>query len=136
MALKNPTTCVAIDGATMTEEDFLREVAARTGCGLLLDVNNVHVCATNHGFFAHDCLSAFPIEYVRKIHLAGYAEDVDGSGAPLLIDGRGTPVTNAFWSASRRAVLRCGLVPTLIEWGNDVPNFVTLANEFRARRRC
>jgi uncharacterized protein len=129
MLLENPSTYVAFDDATMTETEFLREVAVRTGCGLLLDVNNVHVCATNHGFSAHEYLDAFPMEYVGEIHLAGYAEDSDGNGAPLLIDAHGTPVAKAVWSLYQRVVLRCGPTPTLIEWDNDVPNFVTLADE-------
>ena len=75
----------------MSEVEFLRAVAQRTGCGLLLDVNNVHVSAVNHGFDAAAYLDAFPIQHVGEFHLAGFAEDRDSDGAPLLIDDSRPP---------------------------------------------
>jgi len=83
MLLENPSTYVVFSNSTMTEVDFLRAVAQRTGCGLLLDVNNVHISAVNHGFDAASYLDAFPIKYVEELHLAGFAEDHDSGGALL-----------------------------------------------------
>jgi uncharacterized protein (UPF0276 family) len=129
MLLENPSTYVVFDNSTMSEVDFLRAVVARTGCGLLLDVNNVYVSAVNHGFAPTAYLDAFPVEHVAEIHLAGFAEDRDDDGARLLIDAHGTPVADAVWSLYRRALARMGPVPTLIEWDNDVPDFAVLAAE-------
>lgn len=121
MLLENPSTYVSFNDETMTETEFLREVARRTGCGLLLDVNNVHVCATNQGFSAREYLDAFPMEFVGEIHLAGYFEDKDSNHAPLLIDAHGTPVANAMWAVYRRAVLRCGPMPNAHRVGQRRP---------------
>ncbi len=113
----------------MPEVEFLRAVARRTGCGLLLDVNNVHVSAINHGFEACAYIDAFPMQYVGEVHLAGFTEDRDTDGAPLLIDAHGSPVADAVWALFRRALRRAGPVPTLIEWDNDIPAFDVLAAE-------
>lgn len=129
MLLENPSTYVVFDNSAMTEVDFLRAVVARTGCGLLLDVNNVYVSATNHGFAPASYLDAFPVEHAGEIHLAGFAEDQDDDGARLLIDAHGTPVAEVVWSLYRRALARTGPLPTLIEWDNDVPDFTVLAAE-------
>jgi hypothetical protein len=118
----------------MSELDFLRAVAQRTGCGLLLDVNNVHISAVNHGFDAAAYIAAFPIQHVGEIHLAGFAEDRDSSGDRLLIDDHGREVAAEVWALYRRALARGLLAPTLIEWDNNVPPFAALANEVgRAR---
>jgi uncharacterized protein (UPF0276 family) len=135
MLLENPSTYVAFGASTMTEIEFLRAVAQRTGCGLLLDVNNVHVSAVNHGFDAGSYIDAFPIGLVGEFHLAGFAEDRDSSGAPLLIDDHGRPVSEAVWNLYRRAVGRSCPAPTLIEWDNNVPAFAVLAGE-AARARA
>ena len=102
------------------------EARKRTGCGLLLDVNNVHVSAVNHGFDAEAYIDAFPVQHVGQFHLAGFAEDRDSEGARLLIDDHGRPVADAVWALYRRALARC-LAPTLIEWDNNVPPFEALA---------
>jgi len=128
MLLENPSTYVTFETSTMSETDFLGEIAQRTGCGLLLDVNNVHVSAVNHGFVPEDYLDLFPVAHVGEIHLAGYAEDSDGTDR-LLIDAHGTPVADEVWSLYRRALVRRGPVPTLIEWDNNVPAFLTVAAE-------
>jgi uncharacterized protein len=129
MLLENPSTYVAFEPATMSEVDFLKGVVARTGCGLLLDVNNVYVAAVNHGFEPMAYIDAFPLHHVDEIHLAGFAEDRDDDNARLLIDAHGTPVAEAVWSLYRRTVARAGAIPTLIEWDNDVPSFTNLAAE-------
>src|SRR5262249_48325325 len=109
--------------------EFLREVARKTGCGLLLDVSNVEVSAVNHGFDASAYIDAFPTEYVGEVHLAGYAGDRDAAGAPLLIDDHGQKVSEKVWALYRRLLARGGTAPTLIEWDNNVPSFPILAKE-------
>jgi uncharacterized protein len=128
MLLENPSTYLRLPGSEMSELDFLREVVRRTGCGLLLDVNNVHVSATNGAFEALAYLNGFPVGAVGEIHLGGFAEDTDGE-APLLIDAHGTPVAAEVWGLYARAIERAGPMPTLIEWDNDVPDFATLRRE-------
>jgi len=129
MLLENPSTYVAFGATTMTEIQFLSEVAQRTGCGLLLDVNNVHVCAINHGFDAPAYIDAFPMQHVGEFHLAGFAEDRDSDGAKLLIDDHGQPVSNVVWDLYCRALARRCPAPTLIEWDNDVPAWSDLHGE-------
>jgi uncharacterized protein (UPF0276 family) len=129
MLLENPSAYVAFGASTMSETDFLRAIAGRTGCGLLLDVNNVYVSAVNRGFDAATYIDAFPAEFVGEIHLAGFAEDRDTAGMRLLIDDHGRPVDDVVWQLYRHALDRTGLVPTLIEWDNRVPPFQRLANE-------
>ena len=134
MLLENPSTYVAFRNSTMTEIEFLGAVAQRTGCGLLLDVNNVQVSAINHGFDAAAYIDSFPMQHVGEFHLAGFAEDGDSSGARLLIDDHGRAVSDVVWELYRRALIRCH-APTLIEWDNNVPTFAVLAAEVdRARR--
>jgi uncharacterized protein (UPF0276 family) len=129
MLLENPSTYVTFGASSMSEVEFLRAVAQHTGCGLLLDVNNVHVSAVNHGFDAAATIDAFPIQHVGQFHLAGFAEDRDSSGAPLLIDDHGRPVADPVWDLYRQALARNCLAPTLIEWDNNVPPFAALADE-------
>jgi uncharacterized protein len=134
MLLENPSTYVAFGATTMTEIQFLSEVAQQTGCGLLLDVNNVHVSAANHGFDATAYINAFPMQHVGEFHLAGFAEDCDSEGARLLIDDHGQPVSDVVWDLYRHALAR-RLAPTLIEWDNHVPPFGTLAGEVARARQ-
>jgi uncharacterized protein (UPF0276 family) len=129
MLLENPSTYLAFDTSTMSEVEFLRAVVKRTGCGLLLDVNNVYVSAVNHGTEPMAYLDAFPMEHVGEIHLGGHFEDRDDLDAPLLIDAHGTPVAEVVWHLYARTLARIGPVPTLIEWDNDVPAFPVLAAE-------
>jgi uncharacterized protein (UPF0276 family) len=119
----------------MTEIDFLRCVTQRTGCGLLLDVNNVHVCAVNHGFDAAAYIDAFPIQRVFEIHLAGFAEDRDSGGARLLIDDHGCAIADVVWRLYERVLERGCFAPALIEWDNDVPAFSALADEVARARQ-
>jgi uncharacterized protein (UPF0276 family) len=133
MLLENPSTYVAFGATSMTEIEFLHAVAQRTGCGLLLDVNNVHVSAVNHGFDAAAYIDAFPMHQVGEFHLAGFAEDRDDSGTCLLIDDHGGPVSETVWDLYQRALARC-IAPTLVEWDNNVPSFDTLATEAERSR--
>jgi uncharacterized protein len=129
MLLENPSTYVWFESGTMSEIEFLSEIVARTGCRLLLDVNNVQVSAINLRFDAMDYIDDFPMGYVEEIHLAGYAEDRDEDGSELLIDAHDSPVAFPVWRLYERALGRAGPIPTLIEWDNDVPSFSVLAAE-------
>ena len=132
MLLENPSTYVAFDRSTMSELDFLREITRRTGCGLLLDVNNVHVSCVNHQRSAEDYIDAFPMEAVGELHLGGHAPDTDDEGRPLLIDAHDREVDQAVWALYEEVLKRSGLLPTLIEWDNDVPAWSVLLAEARA----
>ncbi len=129
MLLENPSSYLAFTESTMSETDFLRQVVRRTGCGLLLDINNVFISATNLGLSAHAYLDAYPLEHVGEIHLAGYDEQATPDGAPLLIDSHGAPVADPVWALYARTIARIGPRPSLIEWDNDVPDFATLELE-------
>ena len=131
MLLENPSTYVAFAETSMSEVAFLREVVRRTGCGLLLDVNNVFVQAANHGFDAAAYIDSFPAEHVGEIHLGGHDEDEDDDGSALLIDDHGREVADPVWALYARALARTGPKPTLIEWDNDVPDWATLFAEAR-----
>jgi uncharacterized protein (UPF0276 family) len=134
MLLENPSTYLESDASTMDEGLFLAEVVRRTGCGLLLDVNNAYVSAVNHGRDAVAFIDALPLAAVGEIHLAGFAEDRDAAGDRLLIDTHGSPVDEAVWQLYRHAIDRVGPVPTLIERDHDVPTLATLiAEASRAR---
>jgi uncharacterized protein (UPF0276 family) len=129
MLLENPATYVIFEESELSETDFLAEVARRTGCGLLLDINNVAVCAANHGFDAHDYLGAFPLHAVEEVHLAGHDEQQDKDGAALLIDTHDRPVGDYVWRLYAEVIAQAGPLPTLIEWDNDVPAWPVLARE-------
>jgi uncharacterized protein (UPF0276 family) len=129
MLLENPSTYVAFSETTMTEIDFLTELSARTGCGLLLDVNNVFVSCTNQKLDAVDYIDAFPLHLVGEVHLGGHDEDADEFGAPLLIDSHGREVIDPVWALYEHTLSRGGAKPTLIEWDNDVPDWPVLAAE-------
>jgi uncharacterized protein len=135
MLLENPSTYVVFAESTIAETDFLREIARRTGCGRLLDVNNVFVSAANHGYDPYRYLADFPLEVVGEIHLAGFAEDSDDAGLPLIIDAHNSPVREPVWALYAEAIWRLGTTPTLIEWDNDVPGWPTLLAEARRAER-
>lgn len=126
MLLENPSTYVEFTASTMGEAQFLREVVRRTGCGLLLDVNNAHVSCVNHGRDAMAFIGELPQEAVGEIHLAGFAVDQDAAGATLLIDHHGSPVDEVVWNLYAHVIARLGSTPSLIEWDNDVPPLATL----------
>lgn len=128
MLLENPSTYVLFEQSTIPEVEFLREVATRTGCGLLLDVNNVFVSCTNHRLDPRAWLSAFPLDLVGEIHLGGHAEEQLPSG-PLLIDAHGTPVADPVWALFAEVIARAGRIPTLVEWDNDLPDWPVLRAE-------
>jgi hypothetical protein len=127
--LENPSTYVAFDHSTISETDFLAEVVRRTGCGLLLDVNNVFVSAANHRFSPITYLETFPLAAVGEVHLAGHAEQVDSEGQRVLIDSHDGPVADAVWQLYETIITRCGPVPTLIEWDSEIPDWPVLRAE-------
>lgn len=132
LLLENPATYVEFTASTWSEAAFIAEVVRRTGCGLLLDVNNVYVSSVNHDFDPQTYLQALPLQAVGEIHLAGFAETQDGAGAPLLIDNHGTPVAQAVWDLYAFALDLTGPVPTLVERDNDVPMLPVLLAEAQA----
>lgn len=128
MLLENPSTYVVFDHSSIPETEFLAEIAARTGCGLLLDVNNVFVSATNHRTDPRAYLAAFPLHLVGELHLGGHATETLPSG-PLLIDAHGSPVADPVWALCADVLRRTGPLPTLVEWDNDLPAWPVLAAE-------
>jgi uncharacterized protein (UPF0276 family) len=131
MLLENPSTYVLFSESTIDEVDFLDAIATRTGCGLLLDVNNVMVSAVNHRLDPLLYIDRFPIHHVGEIHLAGYDETTDDAGERLLIDAHGSRVRPDVFELYRHTIARTGPLPTLIEWDNDVPTFDVLMDEVR-----
>ncbi|MGR3437131.1 MNIO family bufferin maturase [Salipiger abyssi] len=131
MLLENPSSYLAFAESSWEEPAFLREIARRSGCGLLLDVNNVFVSATNLGFTPQSYIDAFPLELVGEIHVGGHDTDEDDHGAPLLIDSHGREVADPVWALLDYTLVRSGPKPVLIEWDTDVPDWSVLAEEAR-----
>lgn len=129
MLLENPSTYLAFAATTLSEPQFIAEVVRRTGCGLLLDLNNLHVsCVNNRRDLAAE-LAALPLDAVGQVHLAGFARDTDAAGDLLLIDHHGSPVDDAVWTVFGDVTQRLGALPTLIERDNDVPALEVLVAE-------
>ncbi|MCG5501944.1 MNIO family bufferin maturase [Ectothiorhodospira lacustris] len=135
LLLENPSTYVHLADSTISEVQFLDAVSHRTGCGLLLDVNNVQVCATNHGFEAQAYLDAFPMNRVTEIHVAGHDQQQDDEGRPLLIDTHDRPATDGVWQLLEHTLTLTGPLPVLIEWDNDIPSWSALFDESRRAQR-
>ena len=128
--LENVSSYLTFSASTLTEWDFLAEVAKRADCGILLDVNNVYVSARNHGFDAEAYLKGIPVDRVGQFHLAGYSD----KGTHLL-DTHDSPVTDPVWALYREAVRRFGPVTTLIEWDEHIPPLERLLEESQKARR-
>jgi uncharacterized protein len=126
--VENPSTYLQFAHSTIPEWEFIAEIARRTGCGLLLDVNNVYVSACNHGFDADAYIAALPAAAVGEIHLAGHAVKQVGE-TTLRIDDHGAAVDGAVWALYRRTLERIGARPTLIEWDSNIPPLATLLGE-------
>ncbi|MFZ6049288.1 DUF692 domain-containing protein [Pseudomonas sp. CR3202] len=129
MLLENPATYVEFESAGLDEAEFIAEVVKRTGCGLLLDLNNAYVSCINHNRDVRTYLNALPLHAVGEIHLAGFAEDRDALGARLLIDQHGSAVDAAVWALYSETLQRLGPLPTLIERDNDIPALRILVDE-------
>lgn len=129
MLLENPSTYLLFEESTIDEIDFLQTISERTGCGLLLDVNNVMVSAINHRLDPYEYIRRFPVERVGEIHLAGYDETADEAGERLAIDAHASTVRDDVFALYEFTLGRTGPMPTLVEWDNDVPDFPTLHAE-------
>jgi uncharacterized protein len=126
--IENPSRYLAYQGDEMSEVEFIEHLIRKSGCGLLFDINNVEVSATNLGFSAQAYVDAIDSDWVGEIHLAGHAVEHHDTG-PLLIDDHGSRITDATLSLYRRFIDRAGAKPTLIEWDTDVPDYVVLMAE-------
>lgn len=122
--VENVSSYLTYRHSEMTEWEFLTEIAVRADCGILLDVNNIHVSAVNHGFNALDYINAVPIDRVGQMHLAGYSDE-----GGFLIDTHDHPVSDPVWDLYAAAIKRFGRVPTLIEWDDKIPSFERLQQE-------
>ncbi len=129
MLLENPSSYLAFAESTWSETDFLAEIARRTGCCLLLDVNNVFVSATNLAISPEAYIDAFPVAHVAEIHLGGHDDQQDDLGAPLLIDTHDRDVADPVWALLDRALARTGPQPVLIEWDSSLPDWPVLRSE-------
>lgn len=129
MLLENPSTYLAFAESTYSEIDFIAEIVRRTGCGLLLDVNNVHVASINQQWDPVRYIDEYPLAHVQEIHLAGYTREADDKGRPLLIDTHDRPVDEIVWGLFEHAIGRLGPIPTLIEWDAKVPAWPELKAE-------
>ncbi|MEX1108557.1 MAG: DUF692 domain-containing protein [Dongiaceae bacterium] len=128
--IENPSTYLQFAHSDMGEADFIAEAARRSGCGLLLDLNNVYVSARNHGIDEAAYIAAMPADRIGEIHLAGHSVRSIG-GVELRIDDHGSEVCDAVWALYRSAVARLGPIPTLIEWDAEIPPLETLIAESR-----
>jgi uncharacterized protein (UPF0276 family) len=133
--VENPSSYVEYVQSVVPEWEFLGEVARRTGCGILCDVNNIYVSAANHGWDAESYLRALPADRIGEIHLAGHSTRPLPNGRALRVDDHGSAVCDAVWDLYALAVERFGMVATLIEWDKDVPAFDVLLAEARKADR-
>lgn len=127
--IENPSTYVTFKESHWSEVEFMSEVAKRSGCALLFDVNNVFISATNHGYKPRDYINAYPLHLVKEIHLAGHATDNDDHGDTLLIDAHDREICEDVWKLYELVLSKTGPLPSLIEWDNEVPAWDILANE-------
>ncbi|HKW52961.1 MAG TPA: DUF692 domain-containing protein [Stellaceae bacterium] len=130
LLVENPSAYLRFRHSTISEPEFLAALVARTGCGLLCDVNNIHVTCANLGGDAQAYLGTLPAAAIGEIHLAGHARVMRG-GKPLLIDDHGAAVAPEVWRLYRRALEHCGVVPSLVEWDKSLPPLATLLHEAR-----
>ena len=129
MLLENPSTYIWFKESTWRETDFIREIVQRTGCGLLLDVNNVHVASINQQWDASAYIDDFPLGQVQQIHVAGHSRQTDEAGRPLLIDSHDQGVDQQVWNLLRQVIKRIGPIPTLIERDSNIPAWPELQAE-------
>lgn len=129
LLIENPSSYLTFAQSIMTEWEFLGELCTRTGCDLLLDVNNIFVSATNHGFDPLRYMAGVPVRHVRQMHLAGHSQ-----GRECLIDTHDKPVPPQVWALYEAAVARFGAVPTMIERDDDIPSLAELLAELNIAR--
>ncbi len=126
--IENPSAYLSYEDSPYAETEFLSQLAQKTGCGLLLDVNNIFVSASNQGYDAYDYLNKFPTQYVGEIHLGGHKEELV-DGAKLLIDDHSSAVVDEVWNIYNALIKKIGAKPTLVEWDGDIPEWNILYNE-------
>ncbi|NNE54142.1 MAG: DUF692 domain-containing protein [Sulfitobacter sp.] len=129
MLLENPSSYLIFEESDLSETDFLEALTRKTGCGLLLDVNNVFVSSTNLGLSPQAYIDAYPTDRVGEIHVGGHDEDHDDYGAPLLIDSHGKPVVDPVWSLLEYTLAQTGPKPVLVEWDTNVPEWPVLRDD-------
>ena len=129
--IENPSLYLAFEGqdSAACETDFLAGLVAKTGCGLLVDVNNIHVTCHNLGWCPQAYLAGLPLAAIGEVHLAGHAEDVDADGHAVLIDNHGAPVADAVWALYDSLLALAGPLPGLVEWDTDIPEWDVLRGE-------
>ncbi|MFK5977952.1 MAG: DUF692 domain-containing protein [Rhizobiaceae bacterium] len=127
--IENPSTYVVFEQSTMSEVEFMGEIAKQSGCGLLFDVNNVFVSAVNHETSPTEYIESYPLHLVQELHLGGHAEDKDDAGRRLLIDAHDREIADDVWDLYELVLGKTGPLPSLIEWDNDVPEWSVLAGE-------
>ena len=133
MLIENPSTYLAFEGNEMHEDEFMNNLAEMTGCGILLDLNNIYVQAHNHGYDAWSYIDTIDGRHVGEMHLAGHIEQEAGDGV-ILVDTHSRPVKGDVWDLYEHAVKKIGIVPTLIEWDTDIPDLETLVGEAEKAR--
>ena len=129
MLLENPSSYLTFNESTLDEADFISEIVKRTGCGLLLDINNVYISAHNINISAKAYLAAYPLKFVQEIHLAGHTVSADDAGKPVIIDDHASPIVEGVWDLYAYTITRIGPLPTLIERDDNVPALQELVDE-------
>ena len=129
MLLENPSSYLIFAESTMDEAEFISEIVKRTGCGLLLDINNVYISAHNIKISAHAYLAAYPLKHVLEIHLAGHTETKDDAGQSVIIDDHASPVVTGVWDLFAYTIGQTGPLPILIERDDNVPALRELVDE-------
>lgn len=129
--IENPSLYLAYDGqdSAACETDFLSTLVEATGCGLLVDVNNIHVTCHNLGWCPQGYLAGLPLAAIGEVHLAGHAADIDADGHAVLVDNHGAPVADAVWALYDSLLALAGPVPSLVEWDTDIPEWAVLRGE-------
>jgi hypothetical protein len=133
MLIENPSTYLAFQGNEMHEDVFMNKLAEMTGCGILLDLNNIYVQAHNHGYDAWAYVEVIEARHVGEMHLAGHIEQETGEST-ILVDTHSRPVKGDVWDLYAHAVGKIGAVPTLIEWDKDIPDLAVLVGEAEKAR--
>jgi uncharacterized protein (UPF0276 family) len=133
--VENPSSYLCFETSSMMESEFMVQVAKQSGCGILLDVNNVYVSAHNHGFDATSYIESIPSEMIGEIHLAGHQKVHAPNNQTLLIDHHGDAVADAVWDLFEMTLALKGAKPTLIEWDTDIPSIETLLHEASLAQR-
>lgn len=136
MLLENPSSYLAFEESSLSETDFLSELTHQTDCGLLLDVNNVFISATNLKLSPEAYIDAYPTDRVGELHVGGHDEDADEHGAPLLIDSHGKATVDPVWSLLDYTLAQTGPKPVLVEWDTDVPDWPVLRDEAKRADRA